>query len=175
MGAREAATGSQHKHEPEWDVRGFEPSYSTLSSLPHYHGDIARDLLLGAVALSLISVPLYADSLREQFPYIITGALVSVTAAALTDPHRRWTLMADAVVAGAAAIIYGSWGFTGYDSAGPLAFVLREAVALLYLFAFYFSVKTVRAFVLGEIGRHDRPGVLEGVAAHAPHESDERE
>ncbi len=145
-------------HDPEKGerpVRGLESSYATFTTIPHYHGDAARGLLLGGAALLLIASPLYADSIHMEFPFMVVGALFAVAAAALTDPHKRLSLMADAVVAGVGMTVYAGWGLLNYDSANPIAFVLRLAVAVIFLFAFYFSLKTVRAFALHEIGRED--------------------
>ena len=42
-----------------------------------------------------------------------------------------------------------------------LLFAAREAAALVLLFAFYYSVKTLRAMMLGKIGRMERPSEFE--------------
>lgn len=165
MRRHDAALDSQTElegggHEEKLEARGFEPSYATFTPIPHYHGDTVRLFLLGAAALLLFASPLYADSLKDQFPFLVFGAFVSVAVAALTDPHKRLSLMADAVVSGVGMTAYAGWGLLGYESADLVAFVLRLAVAAIFLFAFYFSLKTVRAFALGEVGRRDRFGVL---------------
>ena len=51
--------------------------------------------------------------------------------------------------------MYAAWGLFEYDSINPVAFVLRLAIAVILLFGFYFSVKTVRAFMLGQIGKRE--------------------
>lgn len=154
---------TQVNRDDDFGIKGFEPSYATFTSIPHYYGDIVRGLLLGAAALLLISFPLYADSVRTQFPFIIFGAFVAVAVAAFTDPHKRISLMADAIVAGVGMVVYAGWGLLGYDGLNPVAFVLRLAIAVICLFAFYFSLKTVRAFALHEIGKHDRFGEVEEI------------
>ena len=151
-----------NRTDADLSVRGFEPSYATFNPIPHYYGDVARGLLLGAAALSLVASPLYADALQSQFPLLLFGAFAAVTVAAFTDPHRKASLMADAVVAGVGLLVYGNWAVVGYESADPIAFILRIAIGILFLFAFYFSLKTVRAFALHEIGRRDRFGMFEG-------------
>ncbi|MCR4325677.1 MAG: hypothetical protein NUV59_02625 [Patescibacteria group bacterium] len=152
-------------------VKGFEPSYSAFTSIRHYHGDIARDLMLGGAALSLISSPLYADSLSAQFPFIIAGVFAAVAAAGLTNPKRQWSVVADAVVSGAALVIYAGWGLLGYEEAGPVAFVMRLAIAVIFMFAFYFSMKTVRAFALREVGADEQDGEIGVRGIHTQDES----
>lgn len=129
--------------------------YNPWSSVPHYYGDFVRQLLLGAAALMIIASPLYTNTLRIQFPFIVTGALLSVAVAALMNPRDRWILVASATLSGIGLVTYAMWGMFGYDTITPAAFVLRMAVAVVFLFAFYFSMKTFRAFVTQQIGRRE--------------------
>jgi hypothetical protein len=135
---------------------GFEPSYSTFAPIPHYWGTPARQFLISASVLLLLASPLYADNLHLEFPFEVIGALIAVGFAALTNPHTRWVSVGDAVIAGTGVAVYAAWGIFGYDAANPLSFVLRVAIAVVFLFAFYFSMKTVRAFTLHQIGKWNR-------------------
>jgi len=47
------------------------------------------------------------------------------------------------------------WGMYGYKNVEPVAFMLRVLVAVIFLFAFYFSMKTLRAFMLRQIGKRE--------------------
>ena len=100
----------------------------------------------------LIGSPLYATSLSTQFPFIVAGAVFAVGFAALTSPKTRWVAFADAIIAGVGLTLYAMWAMLGYDDVSPVAFVLRVAISIVFLFAFYFALKTVRGFVLGNIG-----------------------
>ena len=124
-------------------------------NIPHYYGDSVRQLLLGAAALMMISSPLYSDALRTQFPPIIIGALVAASFAALMNPRDKWVILGSAVVSGIGLVVYAMWGMYGYDHVNPVAFMLRVAVAVIFLFAFYFSMKTLRAFMLRQIGKRN--------------------
>ena len=124
-------------------------------SVPHYYGDSVRQLLLGAAALMIVASPLYSDTLRVQFPPIIIGALIAAAFAALINPRDRWVVLGSAVVSGIGLAVYAMWGMAGYDTVNPVAFVLRLAVAVVFLFAFYFSMKTLRAFMLHQIGKRE--------------------
>lgn len=130
--------------------RGFEPSYARPTLIPHYYGDAVRELFLGGAALMLVASPLYADSIRTQFTFIVLGAFLAVVFAALTNPRNYWVLCGDAAVSGVGMIFFALWGLIGYDEISPTAFVLRLALALIFLFGFYYSVKTVRAMSLHE-------------------------
>src|SRR3989344_2340902 len=124
-------------------------------NIPHYYGDSVRQLLLGAAALMMIFSPLYSDTLRQQFPLIIIGALLAASFAALMNPRDKWVIVGSAVVSGVGLAVYAMRGMYGYKSVDPVAFMLRVAVAVIFLFAFYFSMKTLRAFMLRQIGKRE--------------------
>jgi hypothetical protein len=123
--------------------------------IPHYYGDAARMLLVIAAGLMLIASPWYGDNLRVEFPFELVGALIAIACAGLTDPRIRIFSFADLLVAGVGVAVYAMWGVAEYGTINPIAFVLRLAIAVIFMFAFYFSVKTTRAFALHEIGKRD--------------------
>lgn len=130
-------------------------TFKPWPSVPHYYGDSVRQLLLGAAALMIISSPLYSDTLRQEFPLIVIGAVVAAAFAAMMNPRDRWVVIGSAAISGVGLVVYAMWGMSGYDSVSPIAFVLRLAVAVVFLFAFYFSMKTLRAFMLHQIGKRE--------------------
>ncbi|KKW20130.1 MAG: hypothetical protein UY63_C0001G0035 [Parcubacteria group bacterium GW2011_GWA2_51_10] len=136
---------------------GHAPGGPPWPSVSHYYGDFVRQLLVGAAALIVIGAPFYADSLRAELPFEVVGALILVALAAVTNPWNRNVIVADAIASGVGMAVFQTWALSGYDAAGPIAFVLRQALAILFLVAFYFSVKTLRAMILRQIGKKDRP------------------
>jgi hypothetical protein len=133
----------------DWSVeREFFPA------VPHYYGDVARQIMLGAVAIMMLGAPFYSDSLTAEFPFEIIGAIIIVAFAALTNPLKRSIVTFDTLLTGAGAAVFGLWAFLGYSEI-DVAFVLRDVIALLFLFAFYFSLKTLRAMILHQIGKPD--------------------
>ena len=124
-----------------------------VEHVSHYYGDTVRQLFIGGAALMLVAAPFYAEALRTEFPFEIAGALVLVALAALANPHQRIIFMAGAVAAGVGAVIYQTWALFTYSESTWMQFVLREAIAVIFLVAFYFNMKTVRAFVLHTVGK----------------------
>ena len=122
--------------------------------MPHYYGDTVRSLMLAAAALMLVGVPFYGADLRPELPVFVTAMLILVCLAAFTSPRNRAVLIADAIVTGAGMVIFEMWALASYTSIPLSAFALRQTVALLFLFAFYFSGKTIRALVI-ESGSED--------------------
>lgn len=142
--------------EDAQDILGIRGPYSASLYIPHYWGTVARQLMLAGAALMLVASPLYGSDLRAEFPYEVLGALLAVGFAALTNPRTLWVSIGDTIICGSGAAFYAIWGISEYTSIEPLAFVLRLAIAVIFLFAFYFSMKTVRAFTLRQIGRRDK-------------------
>jgi|GEM_PF-417482 len=126
--------------------------------IPHYYGDVVRQLFIVAAGLMLIAAPFYTDSLRIQLPFIVVGAIVLVAIAALVNPHKQGPFMAGAIASGAGLALFEMWALYWYEDSNILQFLLRQAIAVVFLVAFYFCMKTVRAFILHSIGKHDEPG-----------------
>lgn len=126
--------------------------------IPHYHGDVIRQLFIAAVVLMLVGAPFYAGALQVQLPFLIVGALMFAGIAALANPHKKWIFVASAVAAGTGFVVYELWALQQYAESSWIQFILREVIAIVFLIAFYFSMKTVRAFVLGRVGKHDEAG-----------------
>jgi hypothetical protein len=142
----------------EGDIETSEPDvhFGRMFGIPHYWGTAARQLMVAGAALLLFASPLYGDDLKREFPFEVLGALLAVGFAALTNPRERWTSLGDAAICAVVAATYAIWGINNYSSDKQMEFVLRLAIATVFLFAFYFSMKTVRAFSLRQVGRHDR-------------------
>ncbi|OGG57317.1 hypothetical protein A2853_02240 [Candidatus Kaiserbacteria bacterium RIFCSPHIGHO2_01_FULL_55_17] len=135
----------------------YQPSLYE-AGVSHYYGNQVRQLLIVAATLILIGAPFYADSLRSELPFEIIGALVLVAIAALVNPHSKLIFAASAIASGIGLVIYESWALYMYFDSSWAQFVLREAIAVILLIAFYFSMKTIRAFVLRQVGKHEEAG-----------------
>lgn len=126
----------------------------------HYYGDAVRVLFIAAAVLMVVGAPFYTSDF-ENVQSIIFGVIAIVALAALTNPKNFFFVMADAVASGIGLGIYGKWALEGYGRDEPVAFVLRGAVAVIFLFTFYYSLKTVRAMMLHQVGKHEDPNTLE--------------
>ncbi len=128
------------------------------TAVPHYYGDIVRRLFFLIAIVMVITHPFYANVLRMELPFTVLAALILVALAALTNPHNKGLLMADGIAAGVGVLIYQTWALFEYDSSTWLELGLRQGIALLFMIAFYFAMKTFRAMLLGKIGRKYEPG-----------------
>ena len=123
-------------------------------AISHYYGDTVRQLLLASAAIMLIGAPYYTDDIGTEIFFILIGALVLVVVSAMTSPWKQSVISLDAVVAGVGLVIFELWALMGYGDVA-IKFILREFLAILFLFAFYFSTKTLRAMLLHQIGKRD--------------------
>jgi hypothetical protein len=131
------------------------PPLKQWPNVPHYYGDIVRQLLvIGAIAM-ILAAPWYTDALRTVLPFIILGALLSIALAAITNPHNKLIVMADVIASGFIALAYAAWALFSYDTSTWLEFGLRQGIALAFMIAFYFSTKTLRAMLLGKVGKYE--------------------
>src|SRR3989338_4115155 len=146
--------GMRGGHVPFGDRYGYPTSGETVA---HYYGDFVREFLLGGAVVMLLTAPFYADELRAELPIEVITAVILVALAAMTSPWKKSILVADAIAAGVVTIVYQIWALNGYGTTTNVIFVLREAISIIFLFAFYFSVKTVRAMVLHQIGKRVSP------------------
>jgi len=131
-------------------------------TVSHYYGDLVRQFLLGGAVVMLLGAPFYGDALRAELPFEVVAAVIFVGLAAITNPWKKSILTADAIAAGVVTVVYQIWALNGYGDASYTAFVLREAVSIIFMFAFYFSVKTVRAMVLHQVGKRALPDEFAG-------------
>jgi len=126
--------------------------YQLWQRIPHYYGDIVRQLFLGLVVLMMVGAPFFADDLAAEFPFIILGSIVIAGLAALTNPVKNWVMYLNVIAAGVGLFMFETTALAAYSAENPISFALRQAIAVIFLFAFYFGAKTARAMLMGKIG-----------------------
>ena len=133
----------------------YQPWMYRRSRIAHYHGDTVRELMLAAAALLLCAAPLYMDDSNAELPFIAIATIAVVASAALTNPRSRIAITVDTILSGVGLVVFESWALSTYQTTLPFVFILRESIAILFLFSLYFSLKTLRAMIAGTIGHHD--------------------
>lgn len=123
--------------------------------ISHYYGDTVRHLLVAAAALMLLAAPFYTDNLLAELPFILIGTVACIFVAALTNPWKQTIISIDAILSGVGLVIFETWALSNYQTDVAYKFILREALAFVFLFALYFSTKTLRGMLFHQIGRPD--------------------
>jgi|GEM_PF-1148475 hypothetical protein len=120
-------------------------------ALKHYWGDAVRQLLITGAVAGMLASPFFPDLFGPGLLFNIGAVLVIVGFAALTSPYKRWVIMGDAVIAGVGVILFGGSAVLSYGPLGLAASVVALGLGLVFLSAFYFAVKTLRAMQVGQI------------------------
>lgn len=132
-----------------------------VHDIEHYYGDYVRALFLGAAVLSAIAIPLFGDLLPFGTFTQVGCTLLLVLLAGLTNPHSNILMIYNVVVSGIGVFLLESVAISLYPVDTVQLFIAREVAAIALLFAFYFSVKTLRAMLLGKVGKAERPWEFE--------------
>jgi uncharacterized membrane protein len=137
--------------DPEEMVRKqFETDRIRIKSrATHYYGDTVRKLFLGAGIAILVFLPFNKDFLSSYFFLLVCCILVFALLAGLTSRKRRWSIIADLVIAAIALVGFEIAAIAQYSGNGkffdPIS-LFWQGLALNFFFALYFSCKTLRAW-----------------------------
>ncbi|MFZ2556094.1 MAG: hypothetical protein WAZ27_02205 [Minisyncoccia bacterium] len=134
------------------------PDLRTGPAVAHYYGDYVRQIFIIAGVAMLIFAPLLISRSPTLLPFQVGGAIILVFLAALTNPQKMWVLIADSLAAGIGIVVFEALALAAYSAGNWLAFIVVEAITILFLLAFYFSLKTVRAMMHHQIGKRPRFG-----------------
>lgn len=118
--------------------------------IPHYHGDSTRILFVISAIVLIIAKSTGADLPLNTIGTVVAAVLL-VVAAGITNPEQGWIHWFNAFLAIYGTITFGATAVEGYRSGERLldySFIFVEALALLSLFALYFTTRTIRGFHL---------------------------
>lgn len=119
--------------------------------MKHYWGDATRQLLIVAAVIIMIGSPFLVDIFGPSLILNVIAVLIIVGFAALTNPRKRWVIMGDAVIAGVGVVIFGGSAVLSYQSLGLVSTAAYLGLGLVFLAAFYFAMKTLRAMLLQQV------------------------
>lgn len=130
-------------------------SLPTEPKIPHYWGDFVRQFFVAAAVVSVVVLPVWGDILPFGHLVQIAGILLLVLLAGITNPKSEMILIYDAAVSGIGVLLVEATAINYYHYDSYILFLAREVVSVLLLFAFYFSVKTIRAMSMHQLGKTD--------------------
>lgn len=145
------------------NVRVESPYLSDLATgprIPHYYGDYVRQIFMGSAAIMLVFSPFVSSEFPMALPFEIGGAIMIAILGALTNPKRQISMIANATAAGIGVIVYELLALNAFYAGQMIAFIQREALAIAFLFALYFSLKTLRNMIFHRVGRESSVGDL---------------
>ncbi len=115
--------------------------------LPHYYGDITRALFVAIGIIMLLGLPKMTQLLQVPAIYPIIAIVLLAMAAGYTSPKKRESLSINIWLSaiGLASFIYISWFMPLQVAVGGWV-LLNQIVAILFLAALYFSIKSFRGY-----------------------------
>jgi len=124
--------------------------YINNNTPQHYYGGIVRFLFMVAAVIMLMGLPTVKSYTHLPTLFSVVAILVLGLAAGFTNPKQLWGAVVNAVIALVGFVIFESysvWAY-GHYSATDKFFIVTLALGFIFLFAVYFSVKTVRGLWL---------------------------
>lgn len=118
--------------------------------IPHYHGDAVRALFVVS-ALVLIVAQSTGAVLPLSTLEAVLAAVILVISAGITNPAQSWIHWTNALLAIGGTVLFSTTAVEYYRAGTSLfdpSFAYIEALALLSLFALYFTTRTIRGFHL---------------------------
>ena len=140
------------------DVFTNEILSENQEKIAHYYGDTVRKLFLTIAAASAVVIPVWGNLLPVNLLFEIVGIVLLVFLAGFTNPVKKWGLICNTFAALFGVIAFEMAATTLYYSDSLILFAFREGIALLFLFALYFSLKTLRNMVFRTIGKKNLVG-----------------
>ena|SRR3989344_1853608 len=119
--------------------------------VPHYYGDVVRKLFLAAAVIMLVTLPFF----NERLPVSVMVSLLIIVGiglfAGITNPVKFWPAFIDTAVSIVAVVVFEYYAVVFYQtySAKDALFWLNQGLAVMFMFALYFSTKTFRGMILG--------------------------
>ena len=129
----------------------FEQSRPAKHTKAHYYGDVVRQLFLASGILILLTMPIYKQILPIDFIVITFFVVVLALAAGVTTPSQKWIIVVDTIISMIFLLTFQYFSFTYYAYDSFIIFLIRQLIAIIFLFSLYYSVKTLRAICLHQI------------------------
>ena len=125
----------------------METTTQTRHPIPHYYGDIIRKHLLLAGGIVLLAAIYDRELLNFYLVVGVFGVLTFTVLAGLISPRVRLVVGYVAILSAVMFLLFEYFAINAYlqvEDIFRLVFVLREALAVIFLSILYFSTKTVR-------------------------------
>ncbi|OGY99836.1 MAG: hypothetical protein A2945_02480 [Candidatus Liptonbacteria bacterium RIFCSPLOWO2_01_FULL_52_25] len=124
----------------------------------HYYGDRVRKLFLLGALIMVAGLPFLYDVIPLPVPFSILAIFILLAAAGLTNPQQVLTSAVNVALAVLATgafeyyAVYASQNFGVWS----LFFWANEALAVNFLFASYYGIKTLRGALVLENGKGEK-------------------
>ena len=120
----------------------------------HYYGDRVRKLFLLGALIMVAGLPFLYDVIPQPISFSILAIFILLAAAGLTNPQQVFTSTVNVALAVMATGTFEYYAVYASQNFGiwSLFFWANEALAVNFLFASYYSIKTLRGALVLENG-----------------------
>lgn len=128
--------------EKDWDKKDLD-----IEKPLHYYGDIVRKLFLAGAVLMLLTLPFFNDLIAAPVAISILAVIVLGLIAGFVNPRELWVSILNTGIAAGAIFIFEYHAVDTYpikSARYQILFWVDQVLALLFLIALYYSVKTLR-------------------------------
>lgn len=122
----------------------------------HYYGDIVRKLFLAGAIIVILVYPFF-NSLAPASPSLLTGSVFMIIAivllavlAGLTSWRGPWTVALDIAVSIFELVFFENHAIAFVKTPPIWIFLTDQLLALIFITALYFSVRTLREMLSRE-------------------------
>lgn len=124
----------------------------------HYHGDRVRKLFLLGALIMVAGLPFLYDVIPQPTSFSIFAVFILLAAAGFTNPQQVLTSAINVSLAVFATGIFEYYAVYASQNYGidGLFFWTNEALAINFLFASYYSIKTLRGALVLENGKEEK-------------------
>ncbi|MCX6755529.1 MAG: hypothetical protein NT068_03280 [Candidatus Nomurabacteria bacterium] len=123
----------------------------------HYYGKIIRSIFIVGGLVMLLSFPFFSSLINLPIYIPIITIILFVVIGGLINPLSKWIFIAGSIIPVLALTMFEYYAFNTYQNISNLNsmsvafFWINQALALMFFFATYLSVKTLRAMMQGKM------------------------
>jgi hypothetical protein len=117
-----------------------------LNAITHYYGDTVRRFFVTGALFMVATLPFVAEYIALPFTLSLVGILIVSVAAGITSPQFVWSAILNIFISLYAVLQFEWYAVHWYweYGAGNSFFWINQILAVIFLLALYFAVKTFR-------------------------------
>lgn len=118
----------------------------------HYYGDIVRRFFVLGALIMAITLPFFHEII--PVPTLTSLALIAIVGvmAGLTNPRQAWVALLNVFISLGGVVAFEYYAVSSFDAYGvdSLFFWTNQFLAVIFLFALYWSSKTIRGMLISK-------------------------
>lgn len=122
----------------------------TTKNTTHYYGELVRGIFLFSGIVMLATYPFFSDLIEIPLVLFFSIIIGLVLVGGIINPVSKWIFFFSTLIPLVGLIVFMYYGFYTYQNLptthirNVVFFWTNQGLALLFFFATYFSVKTLR-------------------------------